>query len=909
MSDKRLFLIDGSALFYRSYFAFIRTPLINSKGENTNASFGFANYLMQILYEEKPDYLAVVFDTKAPTFRHEMYPDYKANREAMPEEMAGQYPMVRDVTTAFGVPILEKDGFEADDIMGTLARQAEKEGILTYLATGDKDMMQLITPRVKMYSMRPGKASEVMDEAYVAENLGLRVDQIIDYMALTGDSSDNIPGVPKVGPKTAQKLLAEYDTLENIYDNLENISGKALKTNLSENRDKADLSRKLVIIDTDVPIDVTVGDLARRPVDLDRVLPILQALEFTNLATRLRAAEADGPGAAPTGAGQYDPEQQHYHLVDTPEKLEKLAADLKALDFIVFDTETTGLDAFSSEVIGISLCWEAGTAWYVPLNAPSLDGDAVVAALKPVFEDPGIGKGAQNIKFDALMLHQHGITVRGMAFDTMIANYLVSPTARQNNLDALASAYLGYTMISIDTLIGPKGKKQKSMADIPVEEVCVYAAEDADITFRLTEILREKLRESEMEALFHEVEMPLVTVLLEMEKHGVSLDTDFLAEMSETLGRDAERLMGEIHEIAGEEFNTNSPQQLGQILFDKLAIHQELGLRRPSRTKTGQYSTSENVLLRYKGHPAVQKILDYRKLTKLKSTYVDALPLLISGRDGRLHTSFNQTVAATGRLSSSDPNLQNIPIRGEIGREIRKAFVPADGHRMLSADYSQVELRLLAHISGDEGLREAFRAGEDIHATTAAAIFGLALDEVSPDQRRKAKEVNFGIIYGISRFGLAGRLGISADEAQQIIMSYFARFPKVNQYMTDVIGFANEHGYVTTLLNRRRYLPEIHSTNTTVRQNAERMAINTRIQGSAADLIKKAMIDIQNALTERELKTRMILQVHDELVFEVPEGEMEVVRPLVIEKMEGAMDLAVELKVDTGVGENWMEAH
>lgn len=908
MASQRLFLIDGSALYYRSYFAFIRNPLINSKGENTSATYGFTTYLMRILFEEKPDYVAVVFDTKEPTFRHHKYPPYKATREKMPEEMAAQYPRIVELTEAFGVARLEKEGYEADDLIATLAKRAERQGIETYMATGDKDMMQVLSPMIKMFNMRPGAGKdspEIIDAAHLQQDLGLRPEQVIDYLALMGDKSDNVPGVPKVGEKTARELLQQYGSIEGIYANLDKIAKKAIHDTLAENRPLAELSRELVTLETNAPLEIDLEALRRPAVEAEKLVPLFEHLEFRSLIPRLREA------AAPALQTQFDAEKQRYHLVNTPGALQQLAEQLRRRDFFIFDTETTGLETFNAEVIGISFAWEKSQACYVPLNDTAhLPAQTVITTLKPVFENPQIKKGGQNIKFDALMLYQHSIELQGIDFDTMIAGYLISPGARQNNLDALAEKYLNYKMIPIEELIGKKGKGQKTMLEVPVEQVSTYSCEDADITLQLKQVLEQKLREAGAEELFRKVEMPLVEVLLHMEKSGVSLDVLFLQEMSAQLGENAGRLQKEIYQLAGEEFNTNSPQQLGVILFDKLEIHRELNKRKPARTATGQYSTTEAILLRYSEHPVVNKILEYRKLAKLKSTYVDALPALISPRSGRLHTSFNQTIAATGRLSSSDPNLQNIPIRGEVGREIRKAFIPgAPDHYILSADYSQVELRVMAHISGDEALKEAFARGEDIHSTTAAAIFDVPLEQVTAEQRRKAKEVNFGIIYGISRFGLADRLGISPDEAEEIIRHYFIRFPRVNQYMIDTIAFARQHKYVTTLLNRRRYLPEIADKNAAIRQNAERVAINTTIQGSAADLIKIAMIDIYKEIKAQKLASKMLLQVHDELVFEAPEKEVEILKPLIKEKMESAMQLSVPLKVDVGVGKNWLEAH
>jgi DNA polymerase-1 len=905
---KRLFLIDGSALFYRSYFAFIRNPLINSKGINTSAAYGFANSILKILTDEKPDYMAVVFDTSEPTFRHKKYKEYKATREKMPDEMKAQYPNIVELVKGFNIPLLEMDGYEADDIIGTLAKKAEADGVQTMMVTGDKDFMQLLSSLVNMYSIRPGKDVEIIDPEGLKEKLGLLPPQVRDYLALMGDSSDNVPGVPKVGQKTALDLIKEFNSLDNIYENIEKISKPALKKNLQDFKDQAYLSLDLVTIDTDVPVIVDEKSLKVENPDTEKLVALCREMEFNTLQTRI----VEYAGGTIAQEKSFQTTNQKYLLVDSEKKLEDLAASLKKQSFFVFDTETTGLNPFDSDIVGFSFSLKAHEANYLPMEnqEKNLTSDRVISTLKPIFENPKIKKGAQNIKFDGLMLWRHGIDLKGISFDTMIADYLINPGTRQHNLDNLARHYLHYHMIPIEELIGKKGKKQKSMLDVPLEEICDYAAEDADITFQLKEILEQKLEETETRNLFDDVEMPLSGVLMEMEKNGVSLDEKFLGRMSVELEEELKKLEKQIYEMADEEFNINSPQQLGIILFEKLEIHKELGNRRPTRTPTGQYSTSESVLEKFSEHKLVGSLLEYRKLIKLKSTYVDALPKLISKRTGRLHTSFNQTVAATGRLSSSDPNLQNIPIRTEIGRKIRRAFLasnPAD--LILSADYSQIELRIMAHQSADESLLNAFKRGEDIHTTTAAAIFSLDPEDVTSDHRRKAKEVNFGIIYGISPYGLASRLKIKPDEAEQIIFNYFARFPKVNDYIIHVLGFVNKNKYVTTILNRRRYIPEIDSTNGNIRQNAERAAINTTIQGSAADLIKLAMIDIHREFKKLNLQTKMILQVHDELVFEVVKDELETVKPLVKNKMENAMPLKVAIKVDLGVGNNWLEAH
>ncbi len=908
IKSSRLFLIDGSAVFYRSHFAFIRNPLINSKGENTGAIFGFINSLLKILSEEKPDYIAVVFDTKDPTFRHKKFKDYKATRQKMPEEMIAQYPRIIELVKAFKIPIIEMSGFEADDVIGTLASQAEQIDIETLMVTGDKDFMQLLSSLVRMYVIRPGKEVEIWNGETVSQRYGFSPQQVIEFLALTGDKSDNIPGIQGIGEKTAMDLIQRFGSLENLYENLDQVPQKALHLKLVTGKKDAFLSRELVTIERHVPIQLNLEEMKMEKADGHKLLNLFEQLEFRSLMEKLpEFADATTIQSAEQTSSQSD-----YILVNTRDQLDSLLRELHATDFFVFDTETTGLRAFDARIIGISFCIKSPRAYYVPFNDPNAEfgEEEALPLLKPLMESERTGKGGQNIKFDGLMLSHHNVQIRNITFDTMVADYLLNPGSRQHNLTSMALSYLNYQMIPIEKLIGSRGKKQITMAEVDVPQVSRYTCEDADITYRLKQLLEKELKNTGTFELFETVEIPLVSVLLEMEKTGVKIDVSFLNRMSRELEENLLKLEKSIHEKAGNRFNLNSPQQLGKILFEQMEIHKDLGNRRPAKTATGQFSTAEQTLEKYASHPLVEKILEYRKLSKLKSTYVDALPQLISAGTGRLHTSFNQTVTATGRLSSSDPNLQNIPIRTDIGRQIRQAFIPGNpADYILSADYSQIELRMMAHLSGDPGLRDAFMKGEDIHATTAAAIFNIALEKVNADHRRKAKEVNFGIIYGISQYGLAARLGISADEAQTIIDNYFARFPRVNDYMTHTIAFALEHKYVTTILKRRRYLPEIESKNANVRQNAERMAINTTIQGSAADLIKLAMINIQRKIEKEHLQTKMILQVHDELVFEVKTAEKEKIRAMVKYEMENAIKLDVPIRVDIGEGKNWLEAH
>ncbi len=933
---ERLFLLDGMALAYRAYFSFISRPLINSRGENTSAIFGFVNTLVKILDDEKPDHVAVVFDTKEPTFRHIMYEPYKATREKMPEDMSGQLDMLKEVVKAFRVPVLELPGYEADDIMGTLARRAEKAGIMTYLVTGDKDFMQLISPAIKMY--RPGKQGdgwETLDEKAVLEKFGVAPDRVIDVLGLTGDTSDNVPGVPGIGEKTAIPLVQQYGTVEEILAHVDKIPQNGVRKKLQEHRELALLSKKLVTIDINVPLETDLHHLNAKEPDRPQLSRLFARLEFRNLARKF----SDGAGAPEPTIASAGPvldeappadittDAHRYHLVTTEKELDALITTLGRAKRFVFDTETTSTDALTAALVGLSFALKPKEAWYVPVRgdvpssdhahgdlfpgpAPAIpaedqvgfDVERLLARLAPVFENPAIEKIGQNIKYDILVLASHGVTVRGTVFDTMVAHYVLRPDG-QHNMDSMALEHLRYRTITFDDLTGT-GKDRKDIRSIPVERVADYSAEDADVTWRLYESLSASLANQKLLPLCETMEFPLIGVLAEMERTGVALDTAYLGELSASLEETLSGLTGEIHRQAGEVFNINSTQQLAKILFEKI------GLASVRKTKTG-FSTDVAVLetLRH-SHPVIEQLLEYRQLQKLKSTYVDALPLLVNARTGRLHTSFNQTIAATGRLSSSNPNLQNIPIRTEIGRSIRKAFIPGGtGRQILSADYSQIELRVMAHISGDPGLSEAFREGEDIHATTAAKVFGVSAAKVTKEMRRKAKEVNFGIMYGIGPFGLAARLDISQAEAKEIIALYFERFPGVRTYIDETLAKARETGFVSTLNGRRRYLPDLVSKNFNVRSNAERQAINMPIQGTAADMIKLAMIRLPAPLAKEAPSARMLLQVHDELVFEVNRKEAKRAAAVIVKVMQEALPLSVPVEVESGVGQNWLEAH
>jgi len=913
--NNRLFLIDGTALAYRSYFAFIKNPLINSKGINTSGVYGFTAALLRLIRKEDPHSIACVFDTSAPTFRHKRYPQYKATREKMPEELAQQFPFIRQVVENFNLPLLEKEGFEADDIIGTLARRGEAEGMDVFLVTSDKDFMQLVNDRIRMYMpSRRSDSGEVVlfGPAQVKEKMGVPPGQIIDLLALMGDSSDNIPGVPGIGPKTAVKLIEEYGSFDAVLAAAPDMKSSSTQRKLVENKDKALLSRELVTIDTAVPLEVTLADLSSRPPDVEKILSLFRKLEFTRMADEVIALQ---------GGKRPQELKRSYITVSDRKSLENFLKELRKQLMFAVDTETTSLRPLEAELVGLSFSWEKGNAYYIPVKAPLKDRpgtfleeggekatELVLERLRPILEDPEKKKCGQNIKYDLMVLKRYGIELAGTDFDCMIAAYLLNPSAQRLNLDVLSMEYLGMKKIPTKELIG-SGKSQITMDQVPLTQVAEYAAEDADAAFSLRKVLEPKLTDLGLDTLFQTIEMPLMPVLAQMEETGVKLDTALLAEMSGQMEKKLLGIMEEIYDIAGEEFNINSTQQLGSILFEKLKVHEMAGWKRPRRTKTG-YATDVRVMEALSIHPLPRKILEYRQFTKLKSTYVDALPQLVNPATGRVHTSFNQTITATGRLSTSDPNLQNIPVRTEAGKEIRKAFIAGErGWKLLSADYSQIELRVMAHVSGDRNLIEAFQKGEDVHRSTAAKIFKVDPDQVTEQQRYRAKTINFGVMYGMGAYGLASRLEISNQEAQEFIDAYFERYPEVNNYVARTIGKAYEDGYVTTLLGRRRYLPELASSNQNLRRFAERTAVNMPIQGTAADIIKLAMIAIERVLRRQKLQTRMILQIHDELLFEVPDQEVESLKKIIVREMEGAVELTVPVSVDVGVGENWYEAH
>lgn len=919
----KLFLLDAYALIYRAYYAFIKNPRINSKGMNTSAVLGFCNTLHEVITKEKPTYLGVAFDPHGPTFRSEAYAQYKAQREETPEDIRRSVPVIKDVLAAMHIPVLEAEGFEADDVIGTLATKAGQEGIRTYMLTPDKDYGQLVGGNVVMYRPRHGGGYETLDEEGVCRKYGIGTTaQVIDLLGLMGDAADNIPGCPGVGEKTAVKLLQQFGSIDSLLERTSELKG-ALKKKVEENADQIRFSKFLATIRTDVPVSLNLDELRLTEPDRDSLRRIFAELEFKTLSDKFlnnreniknNANQQLDLFSENAAEGAESSENSNlraltdtpytYKLVDTEEDMLKIRDFFMTKSFLSLDTETTSTNAIDAELVGLSFSVAEFEAFYVPVPADRKEAEKIVNIFKPVYESPEILKIGQNIKYDLEVLANYGVTLSGEMFDTMIAHYLLQPELR-HNMDYMAEVYLKYKTIHIDELIGPKGKGQRSMRDLDPKEVYEYAAEDADVTLRLKNLLEPRLKEAGAWQLFSEVEMPLVRVLASMEMSGVRIDTASLKETSAMLTERMNAIEKEIYALAGEVFNIASPKQVGEILFGKMKI-----VEKPKKTKTGQYVTSEEVLQQLRGKSEiVGKILEHRGLKKLLGTYVDALPKLINPRTGHIHTSFNQTVTATGRLSSSDPNLQNIPVRGEDGKEIRKAFVPEEGCLFFSADYSQIELRVMAHLSGDENMQEAFREGYDIHAATAAKIYHETMDSVTRDQRTKAKRANFGIIYGITVFGLAERLDISRREATELIDGYFATFPKVAEYMEQAKETAREKGYAETLMHRRRYLPDITSHNATVRGFAERNAINAPIQGTAADIIKIAMVRIYKRFSDEHLRSKMILQVHDELNFSVWPDEKETVERIVLEEMQSAYPLNVPLVADCGWGTNWLEAH
>lgn len=925
----KLFLIDAYALIYRSYYAFINNPRINSKGLNTSAVMGFCNTLNEVLSKEQPSHIGVAFD-HGLTFRNEAFPQYKAQREETPEDIKRSVPIIKDILTAYHIPMLQVDGFEADDVIGTLALKAGEQGVDTYMLTPDKDYAQLVRSNVYMYRPRHGGGYETMgpDEVNQKYNISSPL-QVIDLLALMGDSADNFPGCPGVGEKTASKLINEFGTVEQLLENTAQLKGK-MREKVEAAVEDIKMSKFLATIRTDVPVELDLEQLRLKEADATKLQEIFTELEFKSFATRLlNKAEKpkkvenrqlslfDEPAIAEADNSLFEPQSaasanrqtlettpHEYHLVQTEADMQALVTLLSTADVISLDTETTSTNAIEAQLVGLSFAIEEKKAYYVPVPEKANEAQNIVNRFKTIYENPKTLKVGQNIKYDLEVLRNYGIALQGPLFDTMVAHYLLQPELR-HNMDFMAEVYLNYETVHIDALIGPKGKAQKNMRELAPSEVYNYACEDADITLQLKNVLQPKLVEAGVERLFNEVEMPLIPVLAEMECNGVRIDTAALKETSQVFTERMLQLEQEIYQAAGKTFNVASPKQVGDILFGEMKI-----IDKPKKTKTGQYVTSEEVLqtLRSK-HPIVAHILDYRALKKLLGTYVDALPKLINPRTGHIHTSFNQAVTATGRLSSSDPNLQNIPVRGEDGKEIRKCFIPEEGCEFFSADYSQIELRVMAHLSQDANMLDAFREGYDIHAATAAKIYNKPVSEVTRDERTKAKRANFGIIYGITVFGLADRLNIERAEAKQLIDGYFKMFPQVQQYMEQAKETARANGYVETFFHRRRYLPDINSGNATVRAIAERNAINAPIQGSAADIIKVAMVRIFQRFQRENIRSKMILQVHDELNFSVVPTEKEQVERIVMEEMQAAYPLDVPLVADSGWGNNWLEAH
>lgn len=920
---KKFYLLDAYALIYRAYYGLIRSPRINSKGQNTSAIFGFLTTLNEVLQKEQPDLLAIGFDPAGHTFRHELFPEYKAQREATPEDIKKAVPIIKDLIKAYRIPILEVPGFEADDVIGTMAKTAVREGYEVRMITPDKDYAQLVEPNLLM--QRPGHGNapwEILGPQEVCEKYGLQSPlQVIDYLALMGDAADNIPGCPGVGPKTATTLLQQFGSCEDIIAHSSELKG-AVRKKIEEHVDEIKLSKVLTTIKTDVPLQYDFEQFKIEEPDKEALRQIFTELEFRSFLTKL-----DGPQksskSAPIELSLFGSESTEdkgddserlfsrlenlsyeYKLIENETEAKELADFLLTNEIFSLDTETTSIEALDAKLVGLSFSTEDFRAWYVPVSRETEKAKKILEIFRPVYENPKILKVGQNLKYDLTVLANYGIHLSGPLFDTMLAHYLIQPELR-HNMDYLAEIYLNYKTIHIEELIGPKGRGQKNMGDLEPKDIYKYACEDADVTLRLMKPLAEELHKNSLEEVFQNIEMPLMPVLARMERNGVVLDTETLKEVENDFTVRLQTLEKDIYELAGHEFTINSPRQVGEVLFGELKLSEKV-----KKTKSGQYSTSEEVLRDlHSKHPIVQKILDYRGLKKLLSTYVEALPKLINPATGHIHTSFNQAVTATGRLSSSNPNLQNIPVRGEDGREIRKAFIPEAGEIFFSADYSQIELRIMAHLSGDEHMIEAFNAGHDVHAATAARIFHKDIKDISKDERRKAKTANFGIIYGISAFGLAERMDVSRTEAKELIDSYFEMYPKIKDYISKAVDTAREKGYIETEFGRRRYLPDINSRNAVVRGYAERNAVNAPIQGTAADIIKIAMIRVQQRLDAEGCKARMMLQVHDELNFSVPTDEFDKVKRIVIEEMQGAYKMSVPLEADCGEGKNWLEAH
>ena len=919
-----LYLLDAYALIYRAYYALIRSPRINSKGQNTSAIFGFVNTLNDVLRSHHPDFIGIAFDPAGGTFRHEAYPEYKAQREATPEDIRLSVPIIKDIIRAFRIPILEVAGYEADDVIGTLARQGAEQGLEVRMVTPDKDYAQLVTPNIKM--VRPGsgsKPAEVMGEKEVYEKYGVTsTAQIIDLLGLMGDTADNIPGCPGVGEKTAVKLISQFGGIDGLLNRMEELKG-AMRKKVEENAEQIRFSKFLVTIKTDVPIELDKEKLSLKEPDREALRKIYEELEFRSFIKKLDEEEGYSQKNVNNWGALFDTETDElptginkpihktlndlphdYVFIDNEENARQLCDKLLTFQTVAMDTETTSVEAISAKLVGMSFAVEGGRAWYVAVPRETEAAQRMVEIFRPFFENGTITKVGQNLKYDLTVLANYGVRPTPPLFDTMLAHYLIQPELR-HNMDYLAEIYLDYQTIHIEELIGPKGKNQRNMADLPPRQICDYACEDADVTLRLMQPLKKDLEENGLMRVFEDIEMPLMPVLAKMERNGVVLDTEALAETGRHFTERMEQLEKEIFELAGHPFLLTSPRQVGEVLFDELKLNEKA-----KKTKSGQYSTGEEVLeaLRAK-HPIVGKILAHRGLKKLLSTYVEALPKLIHPQTGRLHTSFNQAVTATGRLSSSSPNLQNIPVRGDDGKEIRKAFVPEEGCIFLSADYSQIELRIMAHLSGDEHLVQDFREGRDIHAATAARVYHKPIEEISRDERRKAKTANFGIIYGISAFGLAERMEVSRTEAKELISSYFNTYPRVQQFIDQSIEKARSQGYILTEFGRRRYLPDITSRNAVVRGYAERNAVNAPIQGTAADIIKLAMIRIDQRFEREGIRSKMILQVHDELNFSVWPDELDRVRHIVVEEMENAFAMQVPLVAECGTGSNWLEAH